>query len=303
MKSLVFSKVASDHQLGHLYEHIFYIWLDSVLRERGYFPTLDYSLDAYTQDGVIVFNLEIYNETIGREIEGLIKNLGIDLNSEITDIAIKQLEAEYKRSLVYLGCKPINAHLSHLDNEEWVFDDNTIEAEFLPVQVFKLGDKITGKELLIKFTYGNVTKSLMPLSRQVLGLTLNVVASDVADTYGGFVLSEAYAVNKNKELTATIQFADDNNIDVGYYVDAGVKELIQCQGYDRLLSTLRNIEQVALPPSSDRTFNDTGVKMDAEKRCNIATRYAAWILAPVSHHAVSLCKATASGVKSTKQLA
>lgn len=261
-------KCCSNHLLAHLYEHIYFISLDTILRRCGFFSTIDYSIDAYTEDGEIIFNIETYADIA---IENIIEEATTQFlhNEAILDIAINQLESEHGKSLVFHNINHLKDALHELNAIKW----NTKSIHKVDNSILSFGDKLELKTLQVTCSYSGIDQKIKPLYRQVAGITLNIFMSDLADTYGGFVASETYKTNEQKDLIGSVVFKD--------YIDKTKAkklfretrdELSTKGGYKRLLSLLQNISQLYMPPSSERTYNDTGVYMNEKKWRLLATQ-------------------------------
>lgn len=260
-------KRCDNHLLAHLYEHMFFIYLDTAFRDRELFPIVDYSIDAYTENGQIVFNVESYHEAVNTKLAISQANTDFLSVPEITEIAITQLESEYTKKLLHNGMKTLEHELERLNQHGW----NSDKVYTSETQPLRLGSNIQTYDLEITFRYGNLDVFLKPLYRQVAGLTLNTLISDIADTHGGFVTTEAYSTKSDRSLLGIIRIKDRlpyNDIQK-MFVET-VDELKSQNGYRRLLDLLQNVSVLENPPSNERTYKDTGVMMDEEKWRQVA---------------------------------
>jgi len=280
MYTIQLTKQTETQHLAHLYEHIFYIHIDTMLRSEGWFAPVDYSLDAYTDAGVISIVLDLYDGDLVDTFHEIIRktvDIDIDFDMEITSIAIRQLEAEYNKLLVIKSEEKLEQSLRKIHKIEWLVNAKNIksgQAEFHDDKTISLGDDLDVKTIAITFPLGHIDQTVRPLCRQIAGLIANTLISDLADTYGGFVVSEAYQVNDNHELEAVLKLAKSTKLttgDIDTLYREVVQELSEGGGFGRLIKALRHIDTIPMPPSNERTYEDTGVMMDNHAWGEIAT--------------------------------
>lgn len=269
MMRKIIAKQCTHHIFAHLYEHIYYMHLDTALRSAGYFDIVDYSIDAHTVDGRVTIAIELYSESI--DIDAFIGDASSDFLSilEFLDIGILQLECEDLQHLDTPDVQALQEELKQFNAAPWDTDD-----------VFRVSASIVGSsghvevcELNIIMGYENIETTLRPLYRQIAGLTLNVLASDIADTHGGFVASEAYATAADRSLLGVVRLG--NRLDTGVVrkmLAETIEELRLAGGYERLRRALADTTLLENPPSVERTQRDTGVKMSPDLWRALATR-------------------------------
>ena len=261
-------KKCSNHLLAHLYEHIFYMQLDTELRDRGFFDIIDYSIDAYTEDGLVMFDIEPYAEINMDAVIGAATSDFLSI-SEFLGIGLAQVECEYGKSLVVHDAARLEQALAQLNEVEWG-DSSVYDVEDT---ILATGDELKVLRHGLTFDYAGVDEHLRPLYRQIVGVTLNTVLSDIADTHGGFVDSEAYATNENHELAGEVLLKEKlERAAIDEMVADTVQELTEKGDYVRLLEALNNVEELENPPSSERTLEDTGIMMTADTWRDIATQ-------------------------------
>lgn len=271
MQSITLCKNTNSHHVSHLYEHIYFIHLDTKLRELGYFSPLDYTIEATTTSGQVKITVEDYTDGLINLQQ--ISDFDIDFSIEITNIAIGQLESEYKQELIIDQPDLLLAELQKIDNAGWENSPKRLKDKIeINDEALKTGEDISISELLITLTYPDVEKDLLPLYRQVAGQTLNTVISDIADTFSGFVSSEAYQTNDKHQLEGVVRFASSIKINADKIIKETVAEIKSAGGYDRLLAILSDIEAAYSAPSPENTFRDLGIKMTAKKWKEIATQ-------------------------------
>lgn len=277
------TKRCSDHLLAHLYEHIFFMHLDTELRDDGFFDIVDYSIDAFTEDGEVVFDIEQYADI---NLESAIESASSAFLSipEFLDIAIAQVECEYGKTLGFDTIAEVESALLELNQAAW----NTEVVHEVTENIITVGGELSTHKLQITVDYAGVEGSLKPLYRQVAGLTLNVMISDIADTYGGFVASEAYATDGARNLLGEVILKDqlEQSVLDDVFKDT-MAELSEKGGYVRLLEALRDVSKLDNAPSAERTLEDTGVMMDDDKWRELATDNNLETILPLVHFTAS----------------
>lgn len=261
------SKVCSDHLLAHLYEHIYFIYLDTAIRELGLFPIIDYSLNAFTVDGRITFEIETYRDIDMKQIFEHI--LGEFLANDIyVGIAIKQLESEYEKAIHVDDSEALTAALRSLNDIAW----NSAQIHTADTNVLSVGDNITTKEISILCTYPAMPSKLKPLYRLFSGIVLNILVSDIADTYGSFVTNSSFETDKANNLVATVRSVEPvDRLEILNLYSETIHDIDTNQGFLRLITDLKNVQDMTNPPSSERAFKDTGILMYDQLWRDVAT--------------------------------
>jgi len=183
----VFSKKISSHNIAHLYEHIYFIYLDGYLRELGLFPILDYVLNASTTDGEVKFSLELFNSDIKVDNPRLLE---IDFSHEITELALYQIESEYKKKYNVSSVEKLKRVLQSINDASW---DNG--SEIVVDDVLEFDESLDVEILKIETDLGKIEANLRPIYRRLSGIIIDMLISDLADTFGGFVESDTYQVS------------------------------------------------------------------------------------------------------------
>lgn len=262
------TKHSDSHLLAHLYEHLYFIHLDTALRDMGFFSIIDYSIDAFTEEGEVVFDIEPYTQIdlAGARRQATAEFLTI---SDLLPVALSQLECEYEQTLQFDNLADVEFELQQLNVTKWN-DDSRYQAKS---NLLTIGDSIETHNLRLTIDYEGVDTVLKPLYRQVAGVTLDVMVSDIADTYGGFVASETYATDEHRNLIGIVRLKiplPENELD-NIFLNTK-QELTEKNGYERLLNTLHDVKMLGNPPSNERTYQDTGVLMSNEKWHEITTK-------------------------------
>lgn len=261
------TKQCSDHLLAHLYEHIFFIHLDSLLRDNGFFPIIDYSIDAFTEDGNVTFDIEIYHTIDVSRMVADATTQFLD-NEDFLYIGIGQIECEYGEQIIIDNIESVIKNLYILNKQGW--DSEKIVD--IASSGLTMGGGIDVKQLELRIEYPEIAPILKPLYRLIAGVTLDALESDIADTFSGFVASEAFQTDESKSLVGHIRLQElVVRHDVENLFNGTKQELIDKGGYMRLLSDLVDIESMELPPSNDQVYMETGVKMDNNAWATIAT--------------------------------
>ena len=266
---MMITKQCSNHQIAHLYEHIYFIELDTVLRMHGLFPVIDYNIDAYTDEGVITFDITAYTvidlgEIISQATDNFLQN------NIFFDIGIRQLENEHACRYIVKDDTNIISILKELNRQPWSGD----KMFYVENDLLTIGRKLSPAAATFIVPYPKeIAADIKPMFRLVAGISLNIFVSDIADTHGGFVNTAAFETNSDNDLIASILLTDvPSQIELLQAFKQTKQELVKEKGYARLLSALQSITEMDHPPSNDRTFHDTGVEMNDEKWRTIANR-------------------------------
>jgi len=262
-----FTKQSSNHILSHLYEHLFFIHLDTTLREKDLYPIIDYSIDAYTTDGRVVFDIETYRDI---DIEECIAQANHEFLTikELTDIAIAQLEAEYTCSMAIKDTQILEENLTKLNETPW----NTDSTVQIPNEIISKGGEVPLYILTLTAAFNNLPAKIRPLHRLIAGVTIDVAVSDIADTFGGFVRSKTFTTSAQKDLIGEVQLKESvPRAELTMLIDETKHELQSSGAYARLVADLSDTKTMMHAPSQKRTFEDTGITMDDNKWKELAT--------------------------------
>lgn len=187
-------KHGHDRHVAHIYEHIYCIHLTSYLESKGLYQFIDYSLDARTYHDGNIFLYFVFNDNKTEIIEKLlnkIKHLIIDFDHEITDIAIKQVEAEYGYIFDKFSADELVMALARLHDSSWM--DSRKVGLIVPnlkksKPLLKKGKKTPQNVLNIALSAQKLSSDLMPLFRLFGGVYLNNLLNNIADTYGASLI-------------------------------------------------------------------------------------------------------------------
>lgn len=262
-----FTKQSSNHILSHLYEHLFFIHLDTTLREKDLYPIIDYSIDAYTTDGRVVFDIETYRDI---DIEECIAQANREFLTikELTDIAIAQLEAEYACSIAIKDMQALEEDLTKLNETPW----NTDSTVQIPNDIISKAGEVPLYILTLTAAFNNLPAKIRPLHRLIAGVTVDVAVSDIADTFGGFVRSKTFTTNAQKDLIGEVQLKESvPRAELTMLIGETKHELQSSGAYERLVADLSDTKTMMHAPSQKRTFEDTGITMDDNKWKELAT--------------------------------
>ena len=88
-------KQAESRVLGHVYEHAIANLLEDTLYARGLLPVLDYRLDAYTHDGIVILFIDFNDGSLVDSIPTILQTA--ELSAESIKVAVVQVSCEYER--------------------------------------------------------------------------------------------------------------------------------------------------------------------------------------------------------------
>lgn len=271
MRTITMNKKVTDHLFAHLYEHVFFIHVDSALRNKELVAPIDYSLDASTSDGEITITLDLFDTNTMSVDRSYIESMEIDTEMEITEIALNQIQAEYEHEIAVASVKKLMESLTTIHHAPW----NTHDVIDIDSDILILQKRIPTKNIRISLPLMNIDATLRPLLRQIAGVIINTLISDIADTYGGFVTTEAYRVSTDRELEAECRLLQNCSVevsDIQKMSDETIIELTESKAFDRLLEILNHVDLSELPPDAEKTLQDTGVLIDTEGWREIASQ-------------------------------
>ncbi len=266
---MIMRKSCSNHHFAHLYEHIFCIQVDTLLREAGKFPIVDYDMVAYTENGVVYFELIPYSEI---DVDTVLNAASTSLSASrhFFDIAVHQIEAEYGNEIIFEDKAMLIRDINAFNKLDW----NSPPKFFVAEDSVSTGGRVDVKTIEVTVPYSDrLPKDIMPLTRLVNGITLNVLVSDLADTLGGFVSSQAFATNDTKQLSSQVRLSTrSSNTYIQQLFEQTVKDLQSDGAYDRLAAMLRDIDTMNQPPSPEATLKDTGTSMTSAMWRDVANK-------------------------------
>ena len=205
MQTIVLKKSSSSHVLSHIYEHVYSIALDTLLRESGLMPIIDYDIYATTDAGVACIELESYTVD---NIENYLEKVDTDGTRvrEYAATAVAQVEVE-----------------------------KCVRFEIKDEQAFY---------------------------------------NDLADSYAGFIQSEAFAVNEFDELEMHISLHPDVDLSgIEAVANNSLAELLDSKSIERLLSELQDVSAMEFPPSNTFHYKDLKIEMNSDMWRQVATAY------------------------------
>lgn len=281
MKTITFVKITNSFHLSHLYEHIFYSHISTALREKGFFPITDYSIDARTyKHGVIFFEIEVYNPQLSPDLPDIIHELPLSLEQHVVELGIRQVEAEKERSYNRPMLKVLSPQLDNIQQLPWIDLDNfnstsitpkkTNDTDFYPLQA-----KLQTQTISIRLVDGSEATGLKPLYRLLAGLIVNVIAEDMSDAYGSFVTTTPYLVDAHDTIYCSLRMSDaihlDQN-DITSLSHEAINEMSALQAFERVTDLLNDKYEDYMLPSAINTYEDTGIIIGREGWKSIANK-------------------------------
>ncbi len=91
----IYIKQAKSGVIGHVYEHVIANSLESMFNAVGVLPVLDYKLDAYTYDGIVILFVEFNKHSLIDSVNVVLNSA--DLLSKSIEMAVAQVSCEYER--------------------------------------------------------------------------------------------------------------------------------------------------------------------------------------------------------------
>lgn len=245
MKKLQFTKSTTHHLLSHIYEHLFFIHLDTVLRNEGLFDIIDFTLSATTYKGKITFSIEIDDEY---DIVHLIEKATQDFLSipELLAIAVSQIECEYKKTLK-IDDALLRAQLIELNAAPWNTPD-----EYQP-SISCCSVSSTPKDpvaLALSVRYEKSDPNSWLLYRQIAGVIMNNLLNDIVDTHGGFVESAPYRLDAQSNISGLLRLPSGvTPQEVLVLYDELLDEMLYRKAYDRLARLLHHSSRLDPNPT------------------------------------------------------
>ena len=265
MQTITLNKSSHSHVFSHVYEHVYCIALDTLLRESGLVPIIDYDIHATTESGVIRIELESYTDAgLGNYVERI--NADDTIVEEHADTAVGQVEAEKRLSLTIQDAQIFYHQLNDFHRLPWgspssVLGDSLYEGAGLKPMLCK-----------ISTPYPPLETELLPLYRLVVGVILNAVANDLADSYAGFIQSRAFAVDELDELEMLIALHPDVDVsDLEDVARSAFTELLDSDSLVGLLNELQDVAAMECPPSNTFSYKDLIIEMDSDAWRQVAT--------------------------------
>lgn len=284
MKRLILIKLCDTFQLAHLYEHLFYACIDTLFRDNGYYQPIDYLISADTySNGVIVIDIEVYNNSITDEFLRSLKESRLDIADEYIEIGLNQLVAEKQVEFNWVEYGELRRMLYETDKMAW-YDADEVTVRDLADRTVKERGVIETKEKIqkknaLKFELRLQIndRMLVPLYRQIAGSIMNTLALDVADTYAYFITSRLFAMNNRGTVIATFNtgYAEVMQEEIQKLYAESVAQMRQDGAFDRLLAVLAHMSYLK-PTSHVRchpgdTFEDTDILIGSKGWKNIST--------------------------------
>ena len=215
MKKYILLKPSLSIQLAHLYEHLFYMHLIKLLREKGLYLYSDYNFYGRTYyKGLIYIELEVFCES-KLDFNKILQDLHIDFTEDNIAICISQIVAEKQSTLRGSSIEVLTNFLKKLHNEKWIkIDDYGIidskDNRQKPYPLFipkNSGIKLKELKIAIKLAPDIVKNSheLVPLFRQFSHIIIDSLESIICDEYGLFFIKDSFKLNESASLKATLR--------------------------------------------------------------------------------------------------
>lgn len=287
MQQLIFVKLCNAVQLGHLYEHIFYAHLDTYFRNKKLYQPIDYSINAATNgNGVIYFEIQLYNEMAQKVTYEEVSTIDLDFTDHAIDIAISQILAEKEIPFGWEPYDNLRPLLQTLHEKEWQNIDN--------VDVYDLKDSVLDEvgfyvvdgpqkkseklhiEIAIPHNILAKDPGLTPLFRLVSGCIVNVIANDLSDAAGYFFNTERFAM-KRANVTHGIFMTGEHLADVEDDITVCkeiIKDMRSDKAFDRLCDRLTTATYHLDPyqlPDVEKTLRDMSYLVGAAGWKRLAT--------------------------------
>lgn len=120
MKSFILIKPVRHIQIGHLYEHLYCHQLTQILREKGLFAFVDYSVDGKTYyDGYIRVEITLFTKQ-ALEFEQFIQKFTPQLDDDSINGALLQVMAEKISEVYTLNLTQVKTTLLEIANTPWI---------------------------------------------------------------------------------------------------------------------------------------------------------------------------------------
>lgn len=265
MQNIILKKSSESHLFSHIYEHIYSIALDTEMRQSGLFPVMNYDIAATTESGVVNIEIEWYGHlNIHAYLEHIDSNDAII--DEYLDTAIAQVAVEKGRHIATSDRQLLQEQLVAFHHISWG-DHSNVKVDV------SLANAMSSPSYRVTARYPELELELLPFYRLVMGIILNVIADDLADSYAGFVRSKAYAVNSSDELELSISFHPRANLSgMKALIDNTFMDVLHSQSILKFLAELQDTNTMEYPPSSTFKYRDIKIQMSPDKWRAVATK-------------------------------
>ena len=290
MKQLILIKQSPTIQLGHLYEHIFCMYIDILLRKHRLVPRLDYALDGTMYYGGIVYiEVELYTDA-AIALSDALRTLTIKFDEDIITTAATQILAEKEEPLGSTGYDHVKRALEDLHAQPWqniddvgIIDTKNIRKKTGSFYIAE-GKPLPARKLVIgvflKAEFAKSHRELLPLFRQLAGLINASLQHKIASSYGYYSFDDMYKnTNSTIGVLNTFKVGNANDIEVDLADILGVcfdviRDLRQCDAFGRYINELRNVSYYnhpGLAPNLEKNYENTHIFIGAKGWQKIAT--------------------------------
>ena len=267
MHTITLKKQSTSHVFSHIYEHIYAIALDTLLRDDGFVPIIDYDIDATTDSGVVSIELESYTDD---DLSGYVQRVNTDrtIVDEYVDTAIAQVESEKHRRIEIDDVQKLREEFIEFHQALWGDTRFEVRSEI------RIGEGIEPIVAGVRAPYPELQPEVLALYRLVMGVSLNAVLNDLADSYAGFVESTAFAVNGAGELEMSIALHPDVDVrGIESVAEHSLGELVAAESMERLLGALQDVTAMDFPPSQTFRYKDMVIEMNPDAWRRVATAH------------------------------
>ncbi|MFE7622537.1 hypothetical protein [Streptomyces sp. NPDC057509] len=276
MKQLAIIKRTPTIQLGHLYEHLFCMRIDSYFLAHHLYPNLDYTLDGrILYRGIIYISLELFTPAAIRLLSH-IPDLDVPLDSQAMGIAASQLIAEKEMPFDGHGIDIVRKELEALHAQPWEAVD---EVGLIDTKGFRRkegvfniaeGNPLPARQLTVAIMLDPAIvanhRELLPLFRQFAQLAMASLRAALPNIHGYYSVRDKFRSEKGyAELVNVfnVPHGDDTSIgDVMTTCRQTAEDMYQHGTFARMTQELRDVsllDQSNLAPDEIKNFEDTGV--------------------------------------------
>jgi len=277
MKQYIYLKPSPSIQLGHLYEHVFCMQLNALLRSKGLYSFLDYAITGKTYHGGMVYlQIDLYTKR-RINIKKLVAKMAIKFDQATVSLGISQIIAEKGVMLGGNGYDKIITELEQLHKQSWVaiddfdiLDAKNIRRKSYPIYTTDQPVSNTKKLKLSINLNTNRDRNMIPLFRQISHLILLNIENAVCDKFGYFACDNSFISDKHSTKLTHIFNVGAAHIEPQAIANTAL-EIIQSMVKDRALvrfgSQLRSMSYAKKPLEAtdfEKNYEDTLVFIGAK---------------------------------------
>ena len=289
MKKLILIKPIDHIQLGHLYEHIFCDHLVELLREKGLFAYVDYSLDGRTYyDGFIRIELYLYTDKAVKHLDDIF-SISITFDGDVIGAGLIQIMAEkYADVLSYDKAKMLEK-LEKYHSDSWLDINKESFANRDKPPLTRSGLQLTDRDkrhfrflkqtISVDFATVDMPKEVALPLFAIISKALNsnlqedIVRSSFCYTYDDIFRTDKHSARETNRFKIDVRQAKaiTNETEV---VSTLVHSILQNGFVDRLSQFLQNAttDFPLLAPDDDEVFNKTDLLLGVSDWHRIGTK-------------------------------